>query len=163
VAVLIIETQSKNNTEGLMHRAHNRRIIARRETNCHMDEYNLGGQCCKKCRSGFVKSIDCPTDISKHCVPCVSGKEYISHLNDAEKCLRCTSCDTELGFEVVKNCTPEENTKCACAKNKYCSPESCDHCIQCTVCESGITEKQCTATSDTVCGKKGTVLKLSKI
>ncbi|XP_071604869.1 tumor necrosis factor receptor superfamily member 6 [Heliangelus exortis] len=160
VSVLIIETQCKNYTEAVTHVAHNklikRRIIAKREIKCNLDEYNLGVKCCKKCEPGFVKNIDCPTDISKHCVPCENGKEYINHVNDLEKCLRCTSCDRTFGLEVAKNCTPAQNTECTCAKNFFCNSSlPCTHCDACTVCESGMIEKQCTPSSDTVCRSKG--------
>ncbi|KAM6067138.1 tumor necrosis factor receptor superfamily member 6 isoform 2-T2 [Chlamydotis macqueenii] len=159
VVALIIETQSKNGTEAVIHIASNglitRRIIAKREIKCNSDEYNLGVKCCKKCRRGFVKNIDCPTDTSKHCVQCENGKEYISHDNDLDKCLRCYSCDSIFGLEVAKNCTSVQNTECTCAKNYFCnSSEPCRHCEPCTICESGVIEKQCTSTSDTVCGMK---------
>ncbi|XP_010158138.1 PREDICTED: tumor necrosis factor receptor superfamily member 6-like, partial [Eurypyga helias] len=159
VVVLIIETQCKNDTEALIHIAYNklitRRIIAKREIDCTTGEYNLGVKCCKKCDPGFVKNIDCPTDISEHCVPCENGKEYIEHANDLDKCLRCHSCDSIFGLEVAENCTPARNTECICAKNYFCnSSVPCRHCDPCTVCESGIIEKQCTPTSDTVCGMK---------
>uniref|UniRef100_U3JYZ8 Tumor necrosis factor receptor superfamily member 6 n=2 Tax=Ficedula albicollis TaxID=59894 RepID=U3JYZ8_FICAL len=152
VAVSIIETQCKNSTEALIR--YHRRIISRREVNCNEDEYQLDTQCCKKCSSGFVKNVSCPTDIIKHCVPCGKGKEFIDHPNDLDKCLRCRLCDSTFGWEVVKNCTPEENTQCACAKNYYCSSVRCDHCYPCTICESGVIEEQCTPSSDTVCGTK---------
>ncbi|XP_063261750.1 tumor necrosis factor receptor superfamily member 6 [Prinia subflava] len=152
VTVLIIETQCKNYTEAL--KTYNRRIISRRDVNCKADEYNLDSQCCKKCKIGFVKNVTCPTDIIKHCVPCEKGKEFMNHLNDLDKCKRCRLCDSKFGWEVVKNCTPEEDTQCNCAKNYFCSSEICDHCIQCTICESGVIEKQCTPASDTVCGTK---------
>ncbi|XP_010079657.1 PREDICTED: tumor necrosis factor receptor superfamily member 6-like, partial [Pterocles gutturalis] len=159
VVVLIIETQCKNYTEALIHTEYNklitRRIIAKREINCNLDEYNLGDKCCKKCERGFVKNIGCPTDTSKHCVPCENGKEYIDHANDLDKCLRCSSCDSIFGLEVAQNCTPAQNTECTCAKNHFCnSSVPCRHCDPCTICESGIIEKQCTSTSDTVCGMK---------
>ncbi|NXW56826.1 TNR6 factor, partial [Eurystomus gularis] len=114
----------------------------------------LGGQCCKKCERGFVKTVDCPTDNRKDCIPCEKGKEYIDHVNEADKCLRCSSCDSIFGLEVAKNCTPEQNTNCTCVKNHFCSSVPCTHCDACTICESGIIEKQCTSTSDTVCGIK---------
>ncbi|NXD36452.1 TNR6 factor, partial [Copsychus sechellarum] len=82
---------------------------------------------------GFVKNVSCPTDISKHCVPCEKGKEFIDHPNDLDKCWRCKLCDSTFGLEVVKNCTPKENTQCACAKNYYCTSVRCDHCHQCTM------------------------------
>ncbi|KAM4670014.1 tumor necrosis factor receptor superfamily member 6 [Amazona ochrocephala] len=161
VVALIIETLCKNETEAIMRRAYNklitRKIIAKRHINCNWDEYSLGGQCCKKCEPGFVKNVSCPTDTSKHCVSCENGKEYIDHINDLAKCLRCASCDSVFGLEVAKNCTQAQNTKCTCAKNHFCnSSVPCRHCNPCTICESGVIEKQCTSTSDTVCGTKET-------
>ncbi|XP_068254824.1 tumor necrosis factor receptor superfamily member 6 [Nyctibius grandis] len=163
VVVLIIETQCKNNTEALIHTVHNklitRRIIAKREIKCKLDEYNLDVKCCKKCQRGFVKNTSCPTDISAHCVPCENGKEYMDHVNDLDECLRCSSCDSTFGLEVAKNCTPAQNTECTCAKNHFCnSSVPCTHCDPCTTCENGIIEKQCTSTSDTVCRMKETGL-----
>ncbi|XP_032921354.1 tumor necrosis factor receptor superfamily member 6 [Catharus ustulatus] len=154
VAVSIIETQCKNHTEPLV--THHRRIISRRDAPCNGSDYLLGTQCCKKCKSGSVKNVSCPTDINKHCVPCEKGKEYIDHDNDLDECLRCKFCDSKFGWEVAQNCTPENNTRCTCAKNYYCSSVTCDHCHQCTICESGVIEKQCTPSSDTVCGTKET-------
>ncbi|XP_063019621.1 tumor necrosis factor receptor superfamily member 6 [Melospiza melodia melodia] len=152
VALLVIETQCKNDTEALI--TSNRRIISRREVNCREDEYSLDSQCCKKCGRGFVKNVSCPTDVTKHCAPCQKGKEFMDHLNDLDECFRCKWCDSHFGLEVVKNCTPEEDTQCACAKNHFCGPTGCDTCTPCTICESGVIEEQCTAVSDTVCGTK---------
>uniref|UniRef100_A0A8U7M4B1 Tumor necrosis factor receptor superfamily member 6 n=1 Tax=Corvus moneduloides TaxID=1196302 RepID=A0A8U7M4B1_CORMO len=104
---------------------YNRRIIARRQITCNKDEYYLDAQCCKKCGSGeyycFVKNVTCPTDSTKHCVPCEKGKEFVDHPNDLEKCLRCKSCDSKFGMSTEINCTPVENTKCACVKNHFCN------------------------------------------
>ncbi|XP_014811367.1 PREDICTED: tumor necrosis factor receptor superfamily member 6 isoform X2 [Calidris pugnax] len=157
VMVLIMEMQCKNHTERLISRAHSkfitRRIIAKREISCNQEEYSLNGQCCKKCKPGYVKTLDCPTDTDRHCRQCEKGKEYINHFNELDKCSRCSMCDKILGFAVLKNCTPEQNTECTCAENHYCtSTPPCRHCNPCTVCESGVIEKQCTLTSDTVCG-----------
>ncbi|XP_010191979.1 PREDICTED: tumor necrosis factor receptor superfamily member 6-like, partial [Mesitornis unicolor] len=159
VVVLIIETQCKNYTEDLIHMEYNKlvtkKLIAKREVKCNLDEYNLGAKCCKKCERGFVKNVGCPTDASKHCVQCENGKDYIDHDNDLEECLRCSSCDRIFGLEVAKNCTSTQNTECTCAENHFCNASvPCRHCDPCTVCESGIIEKQCTSTSDTVCGMK---------
>uniref|UniRef100_A0A8C3U7G3 Tumor necrosis factor receptor superfamily member 6 n=1 Tax=Catharus ustulatus TaxID=91951 RepID=A0A8C3U7G3_CATUS len=140
-----------------------RRIISRRDAPCNGSDYLLGTQCCKKCKSGSVKNVSCPTDINKHCVPCEKGKEYIDHDNDLDECLRCKFCDSKFGMSIEINCTPENNTRCTCAKNYYCSSVTCDHCHQCTICESGVIEKQCTPSSDTVCGTKGTILKCTKV
>ncbi|XP_009983079.1 PREDICTED: tumor necrosis factor receptor superfamily member 6, partial [Tauraco erythrolophus] len=159
VVVLIIATQCKNDPEALIHIGYNklitRRIIAKRAIQCNQDEYNLDDKCCKKCESGFVKKTDCPTNISEHCVPCENGKGYTDHVNNLDKCMRCSSCDSIFGLEVAKNCTPARNTECTCAKNYFCnSSVSCQHCDPCTICESGVIEKHCTSTSDTVCGIK---------
>ncbi|NXP29865.1 TNR6 factor, partial [Scytalopus superciliaris] len=85
---------------------------------------------------GFVKiiSITCPTDINEHCVLCESGKEFINYPNDLNKCKRCSSCDRVFGLEVAKNCTPEEDTECACIKDHFCNISSvpCGHCNPCT-------------------------------
>ncbi|KAL9846829.1 tumor necrosis factor receptor superfamily member 6 isoform 2-T2 [Geothlypis trichas] len=153
VALLITETHCKNDTEALI--TSNRRIISRREVSCKEDEYKLDNQCCRKCRNGFVKNVSCPTDVTKHCAPCQKGKEFMNHLNDFDKCHRCRLCDSIFGLEVVKNCTPEEDTQCACAKNHFCNATECHTtCQPCTICESGVIEEQCTAHSDTVCGTK---------
>ncbi|NXS01389.1 TNR6 factor, partial [Oxylabes madagascariensis] len=79
---------------------------------------------------GFVKNVTCPTDVIKHCVPCEKGKEFMNHSNDLDKCQRCKLCDRQFGMSVVKNCTPEEDTRCACAKNYFCSSVGCVNCIQ---------------------------------
>ncbi|XP_009464835.1 PREDICTED: tumor necrosis factor receptor superfamily member 6 [Nipponia nippon] len=161
VVVLIIETQCKNDTEALIHIAYNksitRRIIAKRNTKCKLNEYSLHDECCKKCERGFVKKTVCPKDINKDCSLCKNGKEYMDHDNDLDKCLRCSSCDRILGLEVAKNCTPTKNTKCTCAKNHFCNSSiPCGHCDRCSTCEGGVIEKQCTSTSDTVCRMKET-------
>uniref|UniRef100_A0A8C9FCA6 Tumor necrosis factor receptor superfamily member 6 n=1 Tax=Pavo cristatus TaxID=9049 RepID=A0A8C9FCA6_PAVCR len=83
----------------------------------------------------------------------------MDHINSLDECMRCRSCDIELGWEVVKNCTPTENAECSCAKNHFCNSSHCDHCETCTVCENGLVEKECTSTSDTVCRMQGTILK----
>ncbi|KAM6390478.1 LOW QUALITY PROTEIN: tumor necrosis factor receptor superfamily member 6 [Pluvialis apricaria] len=119
------------------------------------EEYISDGQCCKKCKRGFVKNIKCPTDTTEHCVSCKNGKEYVDHVNDLDECFRCSSCDITFGLEVA-NCTPDQNTECICGKSHFCnSSVPCRHCYPCTICESGVIEKQCTSTSDTVCGMKG--------
>lgn len=155
VVFLVMETCCKNDTEVPIHIAHNKSItrkrnIGKREINCTEKEYNLNGQCCMKCGHGHVKSVECPKTAAQ-CVPCKSGEEYMDHINVLDKCMRCRSCDIELGLVVVKNCTPTENAECSCAKNHYCSSPQCEHCESCTICEKGLVEKECTSTSDTVC------------
>ncbi|XP_068544015.1 tumor necrosis factor receptor superfamily member 6 [Anas acuta] len=160
VAVLIIEAECKSDTEHPIHVAYNRsitrkRIIAKREIKCTEDEYDLNGQCCKKCEPGYIKNIDCPTNIGEHCVSCKPG-EYMDHANKEDKCKRCASCDSEFGFQIEEDCNTKQNTKCACAENYFCSSVPCTtHCEPCTTCESVPVEKECTPTSDTVCRVEG--------
>lgn len=56
MVVLIIETQCKEDSEAPAHRAYRnsitRRLIAKREIKCKLDEYDLDSQCCKKCERG---------------------------------------------------------------------------------------------------------------
>nr|XP_047924970.1 tumor necrosis factor receptor superfamily member 6 [Anser cygnoides] len=160
VAVLITEAECKNDTEHPIHVAYNRsitrkRIIAKREIKCTEDEFNLNGQCCKKCKPGHVKNTDCPTNTGEHCESCKPG-EYMDHVNNESKCKRCASCDSEFGFQVAKACTKERNTECICAENYFCSSVPCTtHCEQCNTCENVPVERECTPTSDTVCREKG--------
>ncbi|XP_040420237.1 tumor necrosis factor receptor superfamily member 6 [Cygnus olor] len=160
VAVLITEAECKDDTEHPIHVAYNRsitrkRIIAKREIKCTEDEYNLNGQCCKKCEPGYVKNTDCPTNTGEHCVSCNSG-EYMDHANDERECKRCASCDSEFGFQVGKKCTKKQNTECICAQNYFCSSVPCTtHCERCNTCENVPVEEECTPTSDTVCRAEG--------
>ncbi|OXB74200.1 UNVERIFIED_CONTAM: hypothetical protein H355_014583 [Colinus virginianus] len=156
VVVLIVETHCRNDTEVPIHIAHKKSVtrkrnVAKREITCTEKEYSLSDQCCMKCEPGYVKNTNCPKTESD-CIPCKSGEEFMDHMNDLDKCMRCRSCDRMLGWEVAKNCTPTMNTECACAKNYYCSSPSCTHCEPCTICENGLVEKECDSTSDTVCG-----------
>ncbi|NXU05139.1 TNR6 factor, partial [Buphagus erythrorhynchus] len=100
---------------------------------------------------GFVKNVSCPTDIFKHCVPCEKGKEFIDHPNELDKCWRCRLCDGTFGWEVVKNCTPEEDTRCACAKNYYCSSVECDNCHQLIHNRKKYKLQECITTGDLSC------------
>ncbi|XP_064001628.1 tumor necrosis factor receptor superfamily member 6 [Pogoniulus pusillus] len=161
VVVIITGIECKNNTDALIPRVYKnstiRRIIVEREVTCNQDEYNSNAGCCRKCNPGFVKNIDCPKDISKHCVPCKNGMEYMDHANNVDKCLRCSLCDSIFGLVVARNCTQTQNTECTCAKNHFCSSAPCtSHCDPCTICESGTIEQECTSTSDTVCKMKET-------
>ncbi|NXL61475.1 TNR6 factor, partial [Chordeiles acutipennis] len=100
---------------------------------------------------GFVKNTTCPTNISKDCVPCKNGKEYIDHANDLDECLRCSSCDSVFGLEVAKNCTPVQNTECTCAENHFCnSSVPCRHCDPCTI-EHKL--RDCITTKDPSCSR----------
>lgn len=49
--------------------------------------------------AGHVKSTECPNTLA-HCVPCKSGEEYMDHINDLDKCMRCRSCDIALGMSI---------------------------------------------------------------
>ncbi|NWW26693.1 TNR6 factor, partial [Falcunculus frontatus] len=95
---------------------------------------------------GFVKNVSCPTDSIKHCAPCEKGKEFMDHPNDSDKCWRCKSCDSKFGLEVVKDCTPEEDTKCACVKNHFCNGS-----LSCSVCRKEYKIQDCITTEELSC------------
>ncbi|XP_025940778.1 tumor necrosis factor receptor superfamily member 6 [Apteryx rowi] len=120
---------------------------------------------CDKCKE--EEYIDHTNDLDK-CLRCSSCDNVFAweHLESNVAPLLCLPLqylsllpkETELilGLETAKKCTPEQNTECTCAKNYFCnSSASCAHCEPCTICESGLVEKQCTSASDTVCKMKG--------
>uniref|UniRef100_A0A8C3KLK7 Tumor necrosis factor receptor superfamily member 6 n=1 Tax=Calidris pygmaea TaxID=425635 RepID=A0A8C3KLK7_9CHAR len=78
--------------------------------------------------------LNCPTNTGEHCRQCEEGKEYIDYTNELDKCSRCSVCDKILGTFIEINCTPEQNTKCTCAENHFCtSALPCSHCHPCTL------------------------------
>ncbi|XP_035237166.1 tumor necrosis factor receptor superfamily member 14-like isoform X8 [Anguilla anguilla] len=61
------------------------------------------------------------------------------------------------GTHVYKHCTEFANTSCVpCTQKSFIAvPTGLSHCLSCTVCEPDLglkTERECTPTSDTVCG-----------
>ncbi|OXB54014.1 hypothetical protein ASZ78_015109 [Callipepla squamata] len=49
---------------------------------------------------GYVKNTNCPKTESD-CIPCKSGEEFMDHMNDLDKCMRCRSCDRMLGAKMA--------------------------------------------------------------
>ncbi|XP_035237164.1 tumor necrosis factor receptor superfamily member 14-like isoform X6 [Anguilla anguilla] len=71
---------------------------------------------------------------------------------NGECCPMCTP-----GTHVYKHCTEFANTSCVpCTQKSFIAvPTGLSHCLSCTVCEPDLglkTERECTPTSDTVCG-----------
>ncbi|XP_071071887.1 tumor necrosis factor receptor superfamily member 6 isoform X2 [Dasypus novemcinctus] len=129
--------------------------VTKRDTVCSEGLYPGGQFCCLLCPPGTRKDTDCITDGGKSkCVLCPEGEEYTDKEHYSSKCRRCSLCDEEHGFEVEKNCTRTQNTKCRCKSNFFCNSSSCEHCEACITCEHGIIEK-CTPTSNTKCKEKG--------
>ncbi|XP_064156820.1 tumor necrosis factor receptor superfamily member 14-like isoform X8 [Anguilla rostrata] len=61
------------------------------------------------------------------------------------------------GTQVYKLCTEDTSTSCvSCIQKSFIAvPNSAPHCLPCTVCDQDLglkTERECTPTSDTVCG-----------
>ncbi|XP_012578926.1 PREDICTED: tumor necrosis factor receptor superfamily member 6 [Condylura cristata] len=128
-----------------------RKNITKREIKCSGGLHRGGLFCCQPCEKGERKVADCTVSKGKPtCEPCPEGKEYTEVDHYSTKCRRCSICDAEHGFEVEKNCTRIQNTKCRCKANFFCENSACEHCNPCIMCEHGIIEN-CTSTSNTKC------------
>ncbi|KAJ8245749.1 hypothetical protein COCON_G00235190, partial [Conger conger] len=80
---------------------------------------------------------------------CCGSKEYLIH---GECCLRCSP-----GTHVYKHCTQYNSTWCLpCAQKSFIDlPSSLPECLPCNACHPDLglrTVRECTPTSDTVCG-----------
>ncbi|XP_064176039.1 tumor necrosis factor receptor superfamily member 14-like, partial [Anguilla rostrata] len=96
----------------------------------------------------------CTEYTSTSCVPCIQ-KSFTDRPNGLSHCFSCTVC--EPGTRVYKHCTEYTRTSCApCIQKSFIDvPNVLSHCLPCTVCEPDLglkTERECTPTSDTVCG-----------
>ncbi|CAI5662687.1 unnamed protein product [Oreochromis niloticus] len=75
-----------------------------------------------------------------------------------QKCISCLDTTIEPGREITPNCGYDddggrhEGTTRPCKTNTF-NNGSGIHCKPCSTCPSGLTEKPCNATADTVCGK----------
>ncbi|XP_003454462.1 IGF-like family receptor 1 [Oreochromis niloticus] len=75
-----------------------------------------------------------------------------------QKCISCLNNTIKPGHEITPNCGYDdhggrhEGTRRPCKTNTF-NNGSGIHCKPCSTCPSGLTEKPCNATADTVCGK----------
>ncbi|XP_076981480.1 tumor necrosis factor receptor superfamily member 6 isoform X2 [Tamandua tetradactyla] len=128
--------------------------VTKSDTVCLEGLHYSGQFCCQPCPPGTRKVTDCTVNAGKpNCSLCSEGEEYTDEEHYLSKCVRCRFCDEGHGFEVEKNCTRTQNTKCRCKSNFFCVAPICEHCEACIVCEHGIIEK-CTPTSNTKCKEK---------
>ncbi|CAI5662688.1 unnamed protein product [Oreochromis niloticus] len=83
-----------------------------------------------------------------------------------QKCISCLDTTIEPGREITPNCGYDddggrhEGTTRPCKTNTF-NNGSGIHCKPCSTCPSGLTEKPCNATADTVCGKVPVTQRLS--
>ncbi|XP_034994349.1 tumor necrosis factor receptor superfamily member 6 isoform X3 [Zootoca vivipara] len=146
----------------MMPRAHKKpgpvkSIFKRNVIGCQNDtQYPFQGRCCDSCKPGsFAKRKGCTKDNrTTSCEKCIDGEEYMDNYNYHPKCLRCSHCDSEHGFEVEKNCTIHQNVKCRCKSGYFCnSSEPCRHCAPCDECKGGKILESCTQTNNTRCDR----------
>ncbi|XP_041855200.1 hematopoietic death receptor isoform X2 [Melanotaenia boesemani] len=126
----------------------------RRGISCNADlEYPHGSICCLSCPPGkYVKSTCTKAGEMGACEECSVGT-YAEHANGLQQCFRCTLCRSDQ--EVVRPCSPTQNTECQCKPGLFCHPDhACEVCKKCSRCESDEEEvRNCTATTNTECKK----------
>uniref|UniRef100_A0AAY4BFD4 TNFR-Cys domain-containing protein n=1 Tax=Denticeps clupeoides TaxID=299321 RepID=A0AAY4BFD4_9TELE len=121
---------------------------------CKQAEYGIDSECCPMCSPGYFVHRHCTEYTSTTCLPCPSST-FIGEPSGLEKCRSCTTCDTNLGLRIQKNCTSVSDTTCDPLEGNFCSrfsPPSCSLAQKHTQCEPGQYIKQNgTASTDTVC------------
>ncbi|XP_078106478.1 hematopoietic death receptor isoform X3 [Sander vitreus] len=126
----------------------------RRDVHCRPDlEYLNGNICCLYCPAGTHKISPCTRAGEKgKCEECEDGT-YTEHANGLQLCLKCTQCRSDQ--EVVRPCTPTQDTACQCKLGRFCAPDqACEVCKTCSRCEEDEEmERSCTSTSNTECKK----------
>uniref|UniRef100_A0A8C9Y2H5 Hematopoietic death receptor n=1 Tax=Sander lucioperca TaxID=283035 RepID=A0A8C9Y2H5_SANLU len=126
----------------------------KRDVHCRPDlEYLNGNICCLYCPAGTHKISPCTRAGEKgKCEECEDGT-YTEHANGLQLCLKCTQCRSDQ--EVVRPCTPTQDTECQCKLGRFCAPDqACEVCKTCSRCEEDEEmERSCTSTSNTECKK----------
>ncbi|TDH12427.1 hypothetical protein EPR50_G00047150 [Perca flavescens] len=126
----------------------------RRDVSCKPgQEYLDGNICCSYCPAGTRKISPCTRTGEKgKCEECDDGT-YTEHDNELQRCWKCTRCRSDQ--EVVRPCTPTQDTECQCKLGRFCAPEQpCEICKTCSRCEEDEEmERRCTSTSNTECKK----------
>ncbi|XP_034727798.1 hematopoietic death receptor isoform X3 [Etheostoma cragini] len=126
----------------------------RRDFPCRPDlEYLDGNICCLYCPAGTRKISPCTSAGEQgKCEECDDGT-YTEHANGLQLCLKCTRCRSDQ--EVVRPCTPTQDTECQCKLGRFCAPDqACEVCKTCSSCEEDEEmERGCTSTSNTECKK----------
>ncbi|AWP06460.1 TRAILR protein isoform 3 [Scophthalmus maximus] len=126
----------------------------RRDDNCRYDlEYRHGNLCCVNCPAGTHLKSHCTRSGEKgKCQECDYGT-YTEHGNELNQCFKCTQCRPDQ--EIVRPCTPTQDTQCQCRRGRFCVPDqACEVCKKCLRCEQGQeVVRNCTSTSDSECKK----------
>ncbi|XP_063294938.1 tumor necrosis factor receptor superfamily member 10B-like [Pelobates fuscus] len=117
---------------------------------CPPNEYPNEKICCKNCSAGTSVKTHCTENHGESvCDSCTLGEDYTEYPNGLEHCLSCRHCT---GDKVrFKSCTLESDAVCQCKPGTFCPPGgTCEVCKICKSCP-GQVEKNCTATTNTVC------------
>ncbi|XP_013890087.1 tumor necrosis factor receptor superfamily member 10B isoform X1 [Austrofundulus limnaeus] len=116
-------------------------------------EYPNNNLCCLNCEAGEHVKTPC-TEAGKKgtCEECDYGT-FTEHANGLNQCFKCLQCRPDQ--EVVRPCTPTQNSQCQCKAGRFCHPDhACEICKKCSSCKSDEeVVRNCTATSDTECRK----------
>ncbi|XP_061907489.1 hematopoietic death receptor isoform X2 [Entelurus aequoreus] len=128
-------------------------IRTRREAVCGDEEYLINNICCLNCPAGTHVKSHCTTAHGKgQCEQC-DHTTFTEHASNFEKCIPCAQCRSDQ--EIVRPCSPTQNTECRCKEGRFCAPEeACEVCKKCSRCEEDDkVVRNCTATSNTECKK----------
>ncbi|XP_038560166.1 tumor necrosis factor receptor superfamily member 10A-like isoform X1 [Micropterus salmoides] len=126
----------------------------RRDVTCRDGlEYPNGNICCLNCPAGTHMKSPCTIAGEKgKCEECDYGT-YTEHANGLEHCFKCTLCHSDQ--EIVKPCTPSQDTECQCKPGGFCAPDqACEVCKKCSRCgKDEVIGRNCTPTTNTECKK----------
>ncbi|XP_061762940.1 hematopoietic death receptor isoform X2 [Nerophis ophidion] len=128
-------------------------IRKRLDAVCGDEEYLSNNICCLNCPAGSYVKSDCITAHTRgQCEEC-DHETFTEHASSLKKCISCVQCRSDQ--EIVRPCSPTQNTECQCKEGTFCAPEeACEVCKKCSRCkEDEKVARNCTATSNTECKK----------
>ncbi|XP_043935524.1 tumor necrosis factor receptor superfamily member 5-like [Protopterus annectens] len=98
---------------------------------CSSDQYPIGNRCCARCPAGQYAKTDCTSTNQTECAACGQGK-FTSKPNGLSNCLRCKTCETEMGLTEASSCNATADTSCKCKPEMQCVHRSTDgSCLGC--------------------------------
>ncbi|KAM7405232.1 hypothetical protein PAMP_012508 [Pampus punctatissimus] len=113
-------------------------------------QYQLDGQCCKKCDPGTSMALNSPCN-EPYCKEC-GEKEYRDDYTIENKCERQPYCDPNSNFQVAKHMSKTKRTICMCKVGYHFSSEARITCVLNRKCEPGQeVRSKGNQTHDTVC------------
>ncbi|XP_038165020.1 tumor necrosis factor receptor superfamily member 14-like [Cyprinodon tularosa] len=121
---------------------------------CHLTEYRIGNECCPMCPPGRRVETDCTEFIRTSCLPCSAGT-YMDEPNGLKKCSPCSTCDSEAGLKVKRECRRAADTVCEPMEGFFCTdlkPGGCGAAQRHRSCKPGqFIRRTGTASTDTDC------------